>query len=155
MALLQSGWATRQRNTAVSGCAGAEIAQMFTFTLPADALEAGDIIELGVLPGNNEISDAILIADQLDDDGSAAITLDVGVMSGEVGENDPARTCGDEVFAASIVGQAGGIERVEQASAFTIEAVDKDRGIGVKIGTAAASQIEGATLRLLLKYRAV
>lgn len=154
MAIHQSGWATRQRNTAVAANAGVEIAQMFEFTLPGTAaLLLGDIIELGVLPAHNEISDAVLIADDLDT--GTTLTLDVGLMSGSVGEDNPARTCGAEIFAASNVGQAGGVARTTLATAFTVAAAASDRSVGVKIAAAATGHTAGAKLRLLLKYRAV
>jgi hypothetical protein len=155
MALIQSGWATRQRNTVSADCAGEEVAQLFEIALPAAALVANDIIELGVLPAYNSISDAILVCDDLDTGGSPALAFDVGIMSGEVGDKDSVRTCGAEIFAASNVGQAGGVARTTLASAFTIAATDKDRSVGVKITTAAATQAVGAKLRLMLKYRAV
>lgn len=155
MALIQSGWATRQRNTVTADCAGEEVAQLFEIALPAAALVANDIIELGVLPAYNSISDAILVCDDLDTGGTPALAFDVGIMSGEVGDKDSVRTCGAEIFAASNVGQAGGVARTTLASAFTIAATDKDRSIGVKITTAAATQAVGAKLRLMLKYRAV
>lgn len=154
MALIQSGWATRQRNTPSAGCAGIVVAQLFEIKLPAVALASGDIIELAVLPAYNTVIDAILVADDLDTGGSAALTLDVGVMSGDVGDTEAVRTCGAEIFSGSNVGQAGGTARATLASAFTIAAADKDRSIGVKIGTAAATQAVGAKLRLLLKYAA-
>ena len=154
MAMIQSGWATRQFNTASAGCAGVEVAQMFEIALPATALAANDIIELGVLPAYNTVTDAILVSADLDSGGSAAIAFDVGVMSGEVGDKVSVRTCGAELFAASNVGQAGGVARTTLASAFTIAPTDKDRSIGVKITTAAATQVAGAKLRLLLKYAA-
>lgn len=154
MALIQSDWATRTRNTATAGCAGVEVAQMFEVKLPAAALVANDIIELGILPAYNTITDAILVCDDLDTGGSAALAFDVGIMSGEVGDKDSVRTCGAEVFAASNVGQAGGVARATLASAFTIATADKDRSVGVKITTAAATQAAGAKLRLLLKYAA-
>ena len=154
MALYQSKWATRQRNTPNSGFAGAEVAQLFEYTLSAPALAANDIIELAVLPAGNVVTDAILVCDDLDTGGAPAIVFDVGVMSGEVGDTG-ARTCGAELFSASNVGQAGGVARATLASAFTLTPSDKDRSIGVKITTAPATQANGAKLRLLLKYAAV
>lgn len=154
MALHQSLWVTRQRNTAVSGCAGVEVAQMFEFTIDdTTAIPQNDIIELGVLPGNNEISGATLICDDLDT--GTTLTLDVGVMSGDVGDKDDSRTCGDEIFAATDVGQAGGVEHSDLVTAYTIAAAPVDRSIGVKIKTAATGHTAGKKLRLLLKYRAV
>lgn len=154
MAIIQSGWATSQRNTATAGCAGVEVAQLFEIALPAAALAIGDIIELGILPAYNSVTDAILVSADLDTGGSPAIAFDVGVMSGDVGDKVSVRTCGAEIFAASNVGQAGGVARTTLASAFTIEPADKDRSIGVKITAAAATQAAGAKLRLLLKYAA-
>lgn len=154
MALLQSLWATGQRMTAVGDCAGDEVSQMFEFALPQTALSAGDIIELGVLLGNNVPTDAILVCDKLDSGGAPAFAFDVGVMSGAVGDTDPARTCGAELFAASSVAQAGGVARTTLASAFTIAPTENHRSIGVKVTAAAATQVQGAKLRLLLKYAA-
>lgn len=156
MTIYQSGWATRQRNTANSGCAGAVIAQMFEFELTSTALQVGDIIEIGVLPAHNSVSNAILISDELDTNAAPTIAFDVGVMSGEVGDDESARTCGAELFAASSIGQAGGVAKTTLATAFTIAAADKDRSIGVEITAAALTQAAaGAKLRLLLEYRAV
>lgn len=155
MALYQSGWATRQQNTVSGDCAGEEIAQLFEFTLTSTALEADDIIELGILPAYNSVSDAILVSDDLDTNASPTLVFDVGVMSGEVGDKGSVRTCGAELFSAATVGQAGGVARTTLATAFTIAAVEKDRSIGVKITTAAATQAAaGKKLRLILKYRA-
>lgn len=127
---------------------------MFEIALPAAPLAVGDIIELGILPAYNTITDATLVADDLDTGGSATMAFDVGVMSGDVGDKVSVRTSGAQLFAASNVGQAGGVARTTLATAFTIAATDKDRSIGVKITAAAATQAAGAKLRLLLKYAA-
>lgn len=156
MAQYQSGWATRQRNTPNAGCAGVVVAQMFEYALTGTALAQNDIIELAVLPAGNTVVDAILVSDALDTGGSPALEFDVGIMSGEVGDKDSVRTCGNELFAASDAGQAAAPVRASALSAFTIAPVDADRSIGVKITTAAATQAAaGAKLRLLLKYAAV
>lgn len=154
MALYQSKWATRQRNTPNSGCAGAEVAQLFEYTLSAPALAASDIIELAVLPAGNVVTDAILVCDDLDTNATPTLSLSVGVMSGEVGDTG-ARTCGAELFSASTIGRTGGVERSSLASAFTLTPSDKDRSIGVLIVGAPATQANGAKLRLLMKYAAV
>jgi hypothetical protein len=154
MALLQSFWATGQRMTPVGDCAGDEVAQLFEFALPATPLVIGDIIELGILPAFNRPTDAILVCDDLDSGGAPAIAFDVGLMSGEVGDKDSVRTCGNELFAASNVGQAGGVARATLASAFTITSTDNHRAIGVKITAAPQTQVANAKLRLMLKYAA-
>ncbi|MBU9386635.1 hypothetical protein [Burkholderia multivorans] len=155
MTILQSSWATGQRTTPVGDCAADVVAQLFEFALPAAALAADDIIELGVLPANNSPTDATLIVDKLDSGGTATIAFDVGVMSGQVGDKVSARTCGAELFGGSNVGQAGGTVRASLASAFTLAPSDVDRSIGVRIKAAAAAQVAGAKVRLLLTYRAV
>lgn len=153
MTILQSPWATGQRTTPYGDCAGDEVSELFAFALPAAALAVGDIIELGVLPAFHAPSDAILVCEDLDSGGAPALAFDVGIMSGDVGDKVTARTCGSELFAASNVGQAGGVARATQVSAFTIAPTDNHRSIGVKITTAAATQVAGAKLRLMLKYR--
>jgi len=154
MALKQSFWATGQRMVPVGDCAGDEVAQLFEYALPAGALSVGDIIELAVLPAFNTVTDAILICDDLDSNGAPTIAFDVGIMNSYVGDKDSVRTCGAELFPAATLGQAGGVARAQVASAFTIAATDNHRSIGVKITTAAATQVAGAKLRLLLKYAA-
>ena len=100
------------------------------------------------------MSDALLVSDDLDSGAAPAIAFDVGIMSGDVGDNVSARTCGNELFSASNIGQAGGVARATQVSAFTIAPIDNHRSIGVKVTAAAQTQTAGAKLRLLLTYRA-
>jgi len=158
--LYQSAWAKSQRTTPTSGCGADELAQLFEYTLTATALGVGDIIELGVLPANNAPCDAILVCDDLDTNGTPTIVMDVGIMNGDVGALlDSAgsfRTCGAELFSASVAAKTGVTERASLLAAFTIAPSDKDRSIGVKITTAAATQAAaGQKVRLMLKYRAV
>lgn len=146
MALIQSGWATRQRNTASSGCAGAEIAQLFEYTFTGAAIAAGDIIELGVLPAYNSISGGYLFGD------NATLAGDVGLMSGEVGEVNASRTVGAELFTATAAA-AGVATPITDSDAFKIVSTDKDRSIGFKV-TTGATPTKGQKIQLLLKYRA-
>jgi hypothetical protein len=156
MTIYQSLWATSQRNTPYGDCAGDEVCELFEFALTSTALATGDIIELAVLPATHAPSDAILISDDLDTNGAPTIAFDVGIMSGDVGDAVSARTCGNELFSASTLGQAGGVARTTLATAFTIAGTDGHRSIGVKITTAAATQAAaGAKIRLMLKYRPV
>ena len=57
------------------------------------------------------IADAILICDDLDSNGSPAITLDVGLLTGTVGDATNSRTCGAEIFSASTAAQTGAVAR--------------------------------------------
>ncbi|CAB3972334.1 MULTISPECIES: hypothetical protein [Burkholderia] len=153
MTILQSLWATQQRTTPYGDCAGDQVCERFEYALPAAGLQVGDIIELGVLPADHSVSDAVLVADKLDTGGAPALAFDVGIMSGDVGDKVSARTCGAELFSASNVGQAGGVARTTLASAFTIAPVGNHRSIGVKITAAAQTQAAGFKLRLMLTYR--
>lgn len=151
MALIQSDFAQGIRMTPVPDCAGDVTACRFDITLK-NAPAAGDIIELGVLPGNAVPVEAILDVDDLDSNGTPTITLDVGIMSGPVGKNDPARTCGNELFVASTVGQAGGVVRATASSAFRIQKSEDHRSVGVKVAAGPATGAAGKTIALILFY---
>jgi hypothetical protein len=160
MSLYQSFWAKNQRNTPTGDCRADQVAQIFEFPLTATALQAGDIVELGVLPANHSITDAILLCDDLDSNATPTIKLDAGIMSGSVGAatnaDGSARTCGTELFAADVSAQTGVISRMSQLSGFTLNSSDTDRSIGVKINTAAATQgAAGQKIRMLVTFRPV
>lgn len=145
--ILQSEWVTRQRNTATGECAGEEIAQLFEFKFTGAALAAGDIIELGILPAYNSISGGYLIGD------NTTLAADVGIMSGEVGEKNPARLVGSELFEATAAA-AGKVTPITANGAFDIQAEERDRSVGLKV-TTGATPTAGQKVKLLLKYRAV
>jgi hypothetical protein len=142
MALLRSKVALGIIASAYAGCAGTAVSQRVEYSLPTAPSE-DDIIEMGVIPAGCRVVDVILDADDLDTDASPAIALDVGIMSGDPGVDDDARTCGAEFFSASAVAQAGGVARPTLKTAFRVEPVDHDRSVGIKIGTAAATFAAG------------
>ena len=150
MALIQSDFVQGIRMTPVPDCAGDVTACRFDITL-TKPLAAGDIVELGVLPGNAVPVDAILESDDLDTGGAPALALDVGIMSGPVGKNDPARTCGNELFVGSNVGQAGGVARMTAVTGFRIPKAEDHRSVGVKVATAPQTGAAGK-LALILFY---
>lgn len=161
MALLQSPWATNQRSTPTGGCNGGEVVQLFEYTLPSGVTPAiGDIIEIGVLPANNQMCDAWLIPDDWDTNGTPTMAVDVGVMSGTVGallnDDGSARTCGNEYFAASNAAQSGTPAQMTAKTGFLVAPSDRDRSIGVKFTAAAATlAAAGVKMRLQAHYRAV
>lgn len=122
-------------------CAGSVVVNRYEFDVTA-ALAGGDIIDIGVLPANCKVVDAILESDDLDSNAAPTLAVDVGVMSGEVGSTG-ARTCGNELFAASNVAQAGGIARTTKKEAFRIAPAANDRSVGVKVTAAAATHQAG------------
>lgn len=137
MAIHQSDWATGKKQTYRPQTAGAVHAQRFEITL-AKTVAAADIVELGVLPPYARIVGATLVPE-----GSfAAITADIGIMSGDTGDTDPTRTSGDELFdgaALSAVTSAVGAE------ALLLEATELPRSIGVKF----SAEVTGATTKKL------
>lgn len=128
--------------------AGAVTAMRFAHALAA-APAQGDIIELAQLPAGMRVIDMILDTDDLDS--GTAILLDVGIMSGNWGDNDNARTCGAEFISGSNVAQAGGAVRPTLKTAFRTAPAVNDRSIGVKINTAAGTFVAG-TIGLTLLF---
>jgi hypothetical protein len=124
-------------------CAGDVISQDFYFDVTAAQIVLNDIIDIGVLPAYHTISDAILIADDLDTNASPLIALDVGLMSGVVGDTTNTRTCSAVIFAADIGARSAAISRPTLKTAFNIIPTEADRSIGVKFQAAAATAAAG------------
>jgi hypothetical protein len=143
MATILSKFAKNQLATIVADGAGDIAVNDFYMDLTAAQINAGDVIDIGVLPAYHTVSDAILIADDLDSNGTPTIALDVGIMSGTPGDAVSVRTCGAEIFAAANTAQAGGIARPTLASAFKILSTQADRSIGVKFATGSATAAAG------------
>jgi hypothetical protein len=124
--------------------------------LAAADLALNNIIEMGPLPAGTELVDSILDSDDLDINGAPTITLDVGVMNGNVGDlldaSGNPRTCDASIMSAVNIAQTGGVARPTLASAFRIARSNVDRSIGVKIHAAAATPQAG-TIGLTLIYR--
>ncbi|MCA1490083.1 hypothetical protein I6F11_04015 [Ensifer sp. NBAIM29] len=142
MSLIQSKYALGIIALAYPSIAGAATAIRFEHQLAA-APSAGDILELAMIPAGTRVVDMILDSDDLDTNGTPTMTMDVGIMSGDFGSDDGARTCGAEFFSASTLGQAGGVERPSLKTAFRTIKSGKDRSIGVKFPAAAATFAAG------------
>lgn len=97
---------------------------------------ANDILEIGSLPPNCRVVNAWLDTDIL----TGITAADVGIMSGTPGSTDPARTCGNEFFAAQTLVAAGVFPMTKQAG-FRVSASPAERSIGLKIN--AASSVVG------------
>lgn len=141
MTIRLSKFAANQIATVAGDCAGDVVVNDYFYDLPVAQNVTGDIIDLGVLPANHTISDAVLVTDDLDT--GAGMVLDVGLMSGTPGDAVSARTCGAEIFSGATTAQTGGTARPTLASAFKILAAETDRSIGVKISTQAATPVAG------------
>lgn len=128
--VIQSDWALGRKQAPTSREAGGVVAQRFEATIDAD-LDVGDIVELAVLPAYHTVVDAILDTEAL----GTSVSVDVGIMSGAVGDPDGTRTCGDELFSAEDA-SAAAVVRASASSAFTIAPAGADRSIGVKVSAA-------------------
>lgn len=107
----------------------------------AEIDEADDIIQFFYPPSGYEVVDGYLASDDLDTNGSPALTLNVGDVDDE-----------DGFLVASTVGQAGGIARFNGAYLVNGYTTTEGTPIKVQVGTAAATAAAG-TLRLVLICR--
>ena len=116
------------------------------------ALEKDDVIEMIELPPGCVPVDVILDVEDLDS--GTSLTLDVGIMAGDVGDTNIAkRATGDEFIAASTAGQAGGVARAAVGGFTRIAPSDKSRSIGVKAKAAPAGAGDGSKVSLTVLYR--
>lgn len=153
MALLQSAWATGDKLLPKPALSGTATVLDVSYTVAA-GLAAGDIIEMLPLPAGVEIVDVLLLTDDLDSNATPTLALDVGLVSGDAGEADNARTCGNEFFAADTTARAGGVARMSRIGGFRVSRSDMDRGIGIKVATAAATLAVGGKLGLRVTVKA-
>lgn len=108
-----------------------------------EALATTDILELAYLPAHCKIISAELLSQ-----GTSTTTLTVGFMSGRVGDTDPARTSGAELFSAATPTT---LAEMTLAALAALPTSDADRSIGVKASAAIAAS--GSTkLQLRLTY---
>jgi hypothetical protein len=154
MATILSDFAKRVRNTVNGDCAGDVVANRFYVDLATTDLVLNNVIDIGILPAGHTVTDCVLIADDLDTNGTPTITLDVGIMTGTPGDGVTVRTVGQELFTAATAAQTGAIVNLTQKTGFTIAATAADRSIGVKIAAAPATAAAGR-IRLLVEMAAV
>lgn len=144
MSIIASKFIIGKLPTVTGDCAGDLVVNDYFIDVTAAQIEANNIFELGILPAGHTVVDAILVSDDLDTNASPALTLDVGLMSGTVGDTaDTTRTCGKEVFDAATGGQSGAAVRASAATAFKIKAAEYNRSIGAKVVTDAATAAAG------------
>lgn len=133
MALIQGPYALGTAPVARPQTAYATHTQLFIVDIPAAGIAAGDILELGVLPSYAHITDAVIIPI-----GSlGAATVDVGIMSGSVGEltnaDGSARTNGNQIFAGAAI---TGLVRMTKTDALVLPQTEAERSIGVTFSAA-------------------
>lgn len=143
MATILSKFTTHQLATANSPRAGVPVVNQYFVDATVAQLVAGNVFDIGVLPAGHTVTGAVLLSDDIDT--AAAVTLDVGIMSGTPGDAVSVRTCGAELFAADVGARTGVATPMTLASGYKIKPTGEDRSIGVKIvaapGTPAAGRI--------------
>lgn len=142
--LFQSQTAKGRNTPPVPYQAGIEAVAVFDFTFSAAFTAASDVLEIGTLPAGAQLTGATVMNSGT---GSQAIT--VGIMSGEAGAKDNARTSGNQIFNAVTVNNAEA--DATTANCLNLAPATTHRGIGVKVGadvTAGASK----KIRLLIRY---
>jgi hypothetical protein len=144
MTIIASQFVKGKLPVVVGDCAGDVVINDYFIDVTAAQIAAGNILEIGLLPAGHTVVDAIMIPDDLDTNGTPALVLDVGLMDGTIGDtSDTTRTCGAELFDNTTCAQVGTPTRATLATAFTIQAVEYHRSIGVKVVTAAATAAAG------------
>lgn len=148
MALIQSGYVLGTLPVARPQTAYATHSQLFIVDVPAAGFAAGDILELAVLPPYSVIVDAKLVPI-----GSlGAATVDVGIMSGEVGEltnsDGTARTNDNQIFDDAALTD---LVRLTKTDPLVLAQTDKPRSIGVTF-SAAVTAGAGKRIGLLLDF---
>jgi hypothetical protein len=131
--------------------AGDVVTQRFTINMTAAFLALNQLTEIARIPPDCVITDFVMVSDRFDTNATPTMTMNVGLFGGTYGVNDDLRATGSEFFLNSTLCQTGGIARPTQVGAFRIPQADFDRGIGVKINTAAATLAAGQ-LDFLVSY---
>ena len=150
MAVFQSAAAKGVESIRDGSDSGDAQAQRCTYSLTT-ALAVGDIIELACIPANHRVVDMIFDSDALDSNASKTISWDIGIMSGDWGDQSQSRTCGAEFFSGSTISRTGLTERPSLKTAFRDTQTAKDRSIGVKL-TALAATFAAGTISVVVFY---
>lgn len=140
MALFRSAAGLRQQTAPMPFQAGDKMVVDFFYSFATVGLLTTDKLELGLLPAGCQICDAILMPESLN--GNASI----GMMSGEAGLNDSARTIGAELWSAQAV--ASTPIRLALLTGFNLAKATVDRGIGY---TTSADIVAGAGKQVTLR----
>ncbi|WWT39855.1 hypothetical protein [Microcystis phage Mwe-JY25] len=123
--------------------AGTPTEMRYQMQIPSSGLLVGDIFELAAIPPNMRVSNLMIDVDDLDTNASPLISLDVGIMSGQFGDTNQARTCGSEFWAAFIGARTGGIFMPTAVGALRTGKSPVARSIGVRIVALAATPAAG------------
>jgi hypothetical protein len=138
--IVQGAVALGQQGVAYPALAGDVSENKYQMAVPITGIVTGDILEIGILPANNVIIDAYIWSDAL----GTAVKFDVGIMSGDVGSKDTARTCGNEIFALFDAAAASTIiTRMTKPAAPLLAATAVERSIGAKFNPISSGPTAG------------
>lgn len=145
-------------NVICPDCAGDLIENVYEVDLASSPLKgvtlaANDIIDLGLILANTTVADVLIDTDDLDTNGTPAISVDIGVLSGTPGDTTSVRTIGNEFFAADTTARTGGVVRMTKSAGFRVAPVGYDRSIGLKVVAAAATQATTGKLRVIVRSK--
>lgn len=110
-------------------------------------LALNDVIEMGGIPEGCIVTSFRAVMEDADSNGSPTIALDAGLISGEFGKKDNARTCGTEFLAADTTARAGGVIVSTRPAGHLLVPDVAVRGFGFKVQAAAATLTVGAKIR--------
>ena len=151
MATIASKFSSGKYATIGSQMAGVPVVQDYFIDVTAAQLLLNNVFDIGILPAFHTVTNAFLIADDLDTNGTPLVALDVGLMTGTPGDTVSSRTTGAELFAADIGARTGVLSAMTLASGMKILATETDRSIGVKVQAAPATAAAGRIrLRVLM-----
>ncbi|WP_333826859.1 hypothetical protein [Pararhodobacter sp.] len=142
MALFQSSMAKRRETPPTAYVHGARMVSISKFTFTAAFAFATDKIEMGLLPAGARVVGARLIGRNL----GGANNASLGLMSGEAGEPDNARTVGTQLFSAQAAQNAE--PTATTLACLSIAPSDGHRGIGVTLSADVAAGDRDLTLVL-------
>ena len=132
------GPVAKNQSAAYPGSAGDLVVNRFEMLIPAGTSTV-DIYEIGSLPPNCRIIDAIL--DSPVSLGAAGAVANVAIMTGIAGDATTPRTLvvGSELFSGAAVSAAapGAVTRMSAATGFRIAPTPVERGIGLQFTTRA------------------
>jgi hypothetical protein len=106
-----------------------------------------DVIEMCPLPKGYVPVDGTADAE----DAGTTVTANCGLLTGEYGVNDPARTCGAQFMSGKALGTAG-IYRFDVVGFSRVAPTTADRSIGFALSSVSAPTA-GAKLRLTVMVR--
>lgn len=125
----------------------------------AAKLAVNDVVEMIPWPAGHRLVQLFAYGDQADSNGAPTFAVDVGILTGEWGQNTvdndgtTARTC-NQLFGAGLttIGRAAHRVDVTTAAGMNTAASNKDRSIGFKVTGTTATAVVGAKLGMVAVF---